>query len=388
MQDKKNIARLAFRFVLIIGIVNLFVDFTYEGGRSIMGPFLATLGASGTIVGFVAGFGELAGYGLRSITGYIGDRTHRYWTLTFIGYMINLLAVPALALAGTWPLAAALMVLERTGRAIRRPNVETMLSYSAKEMGSGWVFGLNEALDQAGATLGPLVVALVLYLRGGYHSSFAILLAPAILCLATLAFARVLYPRPQDLERREAQSLAVKGFTKLYWLYVLAGALIAAGFADFALIAFHFQKSAVVSTDFVPILYAVAMATGAISALVFGRLLEKIGFTTLLIAFFISAFFAPLVFYGGFTTAVIGMILWGLGLGAQDSLLKAIISKVAPPQKRGTAFGLFDTFFGVAWFLGSALMGFLYDHSILLLVAFSVVIELAALPVFLFARRV
>jgi len=302
--------------------------------------------------------------------------------------MINLLAVPALALAGTWPLAAALMVLERTGRAIRRPNVETMLSYSAKEMGSGWVFGLNEALDQAGATLGPLVVALVLYLRGGYHSSFAILLAPAILCLATLAFARVLYPRPQDLERREAQSLEVKGFTKPYWLYVLAGALIAAGFADFALIAFHFQKSAVVSTDFVPILYAVAMATGAISALVFGRLLEKIGFTTLLIAFFISAFFAPLVFYGGFTTAVIGMILWGLGLGAQDSLLKAIISKVAPPQKRGTAFGLFDTFFGVAWFLGSALMGFLYDHSILLLVAFSVVIELAALPVFLFARRV
>lgn len=351
-----------------------------------MGPFLATLGASGTVVGFVAGFGELMGYGLRSISGYIGDKTHKYWIVAFIGYTINMLAVPALALAGNWPMAAVLMVLERTGRAIRRPNVETMLSYSTREMGAGWVFGLNEALDQAGATFGPLVVALVLYVRGGYRDGFAILLIPALLCMATLVAARVLYPRPQDLERREAQALQTRGFSKTYWLYVLAGALIAAGFADFALISFHFQKAAIVSTNVIPLLYAVAMATAAIAALVFGRLLDRIGFAAIVIAFFLSAFFAPFVFLGRFTPALIGMVLWGIGLGAQDSLLKAIVSGIVPKERRSTAFGVFDTGFGIAWFLGSATMGFLYDRSIPVLIAFSVALQLAALPVLFFAK--
>src|SRR5215469_14366315 len=132
-----HLEQMAFRFVLIIGIVNFFADMTYEGGRSITGPFLGSLGASATIVGFVAGFGELMGYGLRSLTGYIVDRTHRYWLVSFTGYFINMLAVPALALAGSWPVAAALIIAERTGRAIRRPAVETLISHAGKSIGHG-----------------------------------------------------------------------------------------------------------------------------------------------------------------------------------------------------------------------------------------------------------
>ncbi len=145
--------RSAFRFVLIIGIVNLFADLTYEGARGIIGPFLGSLGASAAIVGFVAGFGELMGYGLRSVSGYFADKSHKYWFVTFTGYAINMLAVPTLALAGQWPLAAGLVVAERTGRAIRKPVVEAMLSHAGRSIGVGWVFGLNEALDQAGATI-------------------------------------------------------------------------------------------------------------------------------------------------------------------------------------------------------------------------------------------
>src|ERR1700724_1884412 len=129
---KQNVAKLAFRFVLIIGVVNFFADMTYEGARSVVGPFLGSLGASAAIVGIVAGFGEMVGYGLRSVSGYFADKTHRYWTVTFVGYAINMLAVPSLVLAGNWPLAAALIVAERTGRAIRRPAVEAMLSYAGK----------------------------------------------------------------------------------------------------------------------------------------------------------------------------------------------------------------------------------------------------------------
>lgn len=383
---KPGATTLAFRFVLIIGIVNLFADMTYEGARSITGPFLGWLGAGAATVGFVAGFGELLGYGLRSISGYIADKTHRYWLVIFTGYTINMLAVPALALAGNWPLAAALMVLERTGRAIRRPAVEALISHAGKSIGQGWVFGLNEALDQAGATMGPLITALVLYLKGGYKQAFAVLLVSALLCLATLGLARSFCPRPRELEEKPARVPLRCAGSKAYWLYLAGGALLAAGFADFSLIAFHFQKAAVVPANVVPVFYSAAMVAGALASLVFGRLLDKVGAPILGLAFFLGALFAPCVFLGGFSLALAGMILWGIGMGAQDSLLKAVLAGVVPPETRSTAFGVFDTAFGIAWFAGSAAMGLLYDKSIPGLVAFSVVLQLAALPVLAFAK--
>jgi predicted MFS family arabinose efflux permease len=385
--NRSGLARLALRFVLIIGVVNLFADLTYEGGRAITGPFLGTLGATATIIGFVAGFGEFVGYGLRSASGYFADRTRSYWPVAIVGYAINMLAVPALALAGNWPLAAALMVAERTGRAIRKPAMETMLSHAGRTIGAGWVFGLNTALDQAGATFGPLLAAIVLYLKGGYRTAFAIFLVPALSTLTTLIIARLSYPRPHELEEVETRFSRTAHFSKVYWIYMVAGALIAAGFADFSLIAFHFQKTATISADVVPVFYAAAMATGAVSSPLLGRLLDKLGQAVVLIAFFIGALSAPFVFFGNAQLAFLGMVLWGLGMGAEDTILKALLVDVIPAAKRSTAFGIFDTAFGVAWFLGSAIMGFLYDHSIIALVIFSVVTQLAALPVFLLASR-
>jgi len=129
------------------------------------------------------------------------------------------------------------------------------------------------------------------------------------------------------------------------------------------------------------------MAAGGISSLIFGRLLDKIGPKVMLVAFFLGAFFAPFVFFGKFFFATIGMILWGIGLGAQESLLKATLANVIPRDKRSTAFGVFDTGFGIAWFLGSAIMGILYAKSLLALVIFSVVLQIAALPLFIIASK-
>ena len=384
--NPKELAKLAFGFVLVIGIVNLFADMTYEGARSITGPFLGSLGASATVVGVVAGFGELIGYSFRSISGYFADKTRRYWVVTFAGYLINMLGVPALALAGNWPVAAALIIAERTGKAIRKPTVDAMISYAGKSIGRGWVFGLNEALDQGGATVGPLIVALVLYLRGGFRSGFGVLLVSALLCVGTLVVARVWYPRPHELEEESANFQEAKGFPKAFWLYLAAGALVAAGFTDFSLIAFHFQKAASVPQDVIPVFYGVAMGVGALTGLLFGRLLDRIGFPILVVAFFFGAMFAPLVFLGQFWLALLGMAFWGVGMGAQDSLLKAVLAGVVSAAKRSTAFGLFDTGYGIAWFLGSAAMGFLYDKSIAVLIIFSVISQLAALPVFFWGR--
>lgn len=382
-----NVAKLAFRFVLIIGIVNLFADFTYEGARAIYGPFLGSLGASAAVVGFVAGFGELMGYGLRIISGYFGGKTQRYWVFAFAGYATNMFAVPALALAGNWPTAAALIVLERTGRALRRPNVEAMISHAGTPLGHGWVFGLNEALDQTGATIGPLVTAFILWKHGTYRHAFAVALIPALLCVTTVIIARFLYPRPHEFDKSTSTPHHGKQFSKPFWLYFAAAALIAAGFADFSSIAFHFQKHNVINAAVAPVFYSVAMASGAIASLAFGRLFDKIGIRALLLAFFASALFAPCVFAGGFALALIGMILWGIGMGAQDSLLKAAIARLVPPQGRSVSFGLFDAGFGVAWFIGSAAMGLLYEKSIVALIIFSVALQLFALPIFALAKR-
>jgi len=383
---KTNAKKNVFYFVLILGIANFFADATYEGARSILGPFLGSLGASATIIGFVAGFAEFIGYSFRAVTGIFADRTRQYWLFVFVGYAINLLAVPALALADNWPLAAVLIVAERTGRAIRRPSVEAMLSFTTKKLGHGWVFGFNEALDQAGATFGPLIVSLVIYLKGGYKEAFAYLLIPALLCLTTILIAWFFYRHPHQFEE-ENQETSQRISKKSYWLYLLGGCLIAAGFADFALISFHFQKQHIISTNIIPVLYSIAMATGAIASLVFGRLLDKFGFTIFLFAFFLSSFFAPFAFSNSMMLVIMGTVLWGLGLGTQESLLKAELSKVISSKERGSGFGIFDTVFGTGWFIGSALMGWLYDHSVITLMIFSVVSMLGAIPIFMLANK-
>ncbi len=378
--------RTAMRFVVLLGVVSLFADMTYEGARSITGPFLAVLGASGTVVGIVAGLGELIGYSLRLGSGLASDRTGKYWPITFVGYLMNLLSVPLLALAGTWPVAAALMIAERTGKAVRNPARDAMLSYATHRTGRGWGFGLHEAMDQLGATIGPLLVAALIALTGGFRAGFAALVFPAIVSLGMLFTASRFFPRPRDLEVPLAH-LENARFPRAYWLYLVAGAAIAAGYADFPLIAFHFQKAGIAPAAVIPLLYAVGMGSAALAALACGWLFDRIGWASLPGAMVIAALFAPLVFFGGFVAALVGMILWGVGMGAQESALRAAIAAMVPMNRRGAAYGIFDAGFGLSWFVGSVVMGILYDRSILALVIFSVVAQLLFTPLLFVAWR-
>lgn len=378
---KSPAARRALAFVVLIGVVSLFADMTYEGSRSIWGPFLGTLGATGAIVGLVAGGGELLGYALRLFTGVLADKTRRYWTITIVGYAINLLAVPALALAGNWPVAAGLVILERSGKALRTPARDAMLSYAAKDMGgAGWAFGLHEALDSIGAVLGPLIAALVLFLHGGYRHAFAWLLLPALAALAVLMIARARFPQPQDLDAASApQAPDAKALRDLK-VFLIATALIAAGYSDFALIAFHLAKDHVVSSDVVPTLYALASFAGGFTALVLGKAFDKRGLSVLLWATLVPALYAPLVFLGGAWAAVAGMALWGIGFGAHDSLFRAAVAQRIPREKRATTMGVFNAIYGTAWCLGSILLGVLYDMKPLYTVIAALVLQLAACP--------
>ncbi len=359
--------RPAMIFVVLFGVVSLFSDMTHEGARSVMGPFLALLGANATVVGIIAGFGELVGYVLRLPSGYFTDRTGRYWTVTIIGYIINMLAVPILALAGSWEVAALLIILERAGKAIRNPARDAMLSHATLDVGRGWGFGIHEAMDQIGAMLGPLIVAAVLFFKGTYRTAFATLLVPALLTLGVLLMAQMLYPRPRDLEPT-ATEIETKGFPRVYWVYLAAMALNAAGYADFPLIAYHFQKASTVSAEWIPVFYAIAMGVDAAAALLFGRFFDRRGIPILIVAVLISVSFAPLVFLGGFYVSLIGMALWGVGMGAQESIMRAAVAGMVPANKRATAYGIFNTGYGVFWFMGSALLGIFYDLSLLFVI--------------------
>jgi len=369
----------ALRFVLLLGFVSLFADMTYEAARSITGPYLAILGASATVVGIVAGIGELIGYGLRIVSGFISDRTHRYWAITIAGYAVNLLAVPALALVGSWEIVAVLIMTERFGKAIRTPVRDAMLSHAAYGLGRGWAFGIHEAMDQIGAMIGPIIVAAVLAWKGSYEYGFAVLAVPALLALAVLAVARLNYPQPHDLEPsfrvREAS-----GLRWTFWFYLIAVACIALGFADYPLAAFHMKTEGIVADKWIPLIYAGAMGVDALSALTFGRLYDSKGFPVLFVMIAVSAWSAPLVFLTGPVLLILGMALWGVGMGAQESIIRAVVADIVPRDRRATGYGVFNAGFGLAWFVGSALMGLLYDRSLIALTAFSVVAQLASLP--------
>ena len=387
MAQSTDIKSKALRFVLLIGVMSFFADATYEGARSILGPYLALLGATGTAVGIVTGFGELLGYWLRLVSGRLADRTRQFWPITILGYIIQMAAVPALALVGSWPTAAALLILERVGKATRNPPRDVMLSHAGKALGGyGWVFGLHEALDQFGALAGPLVVAAVLARRGDYRSAFAILAVPALTTLALVGVARLLYPRPEEMETHPPD-IHAKGLPRVFWIYLAGAALVGAGFADFPLIAFHFQKTSTVSGSWVPVFYGVAMAVSGTGSLVFGRLFDRRGLGVLIPLTIVSALFAPLVFLGGFWAALAGAAVWGVGMGVHESIVPAAVAPMVPPERRASAYGLFTAGYGLCWFLGSAAIGILYDRSIPATIALCVVLELAAIPFFVVVRN-
>jgi len=375
----------AFRFVLVMGIVNLFADTTYEGGASINGPFMGMLGASAAAVSIIAGVGEFFGYSLRAVFGYLSDRTGRYWLLTFVGYVINLLAVPAMALADSWQMAAAFIITERIGRAMRKPTVEAMLSYTTGTLGRGWVYALNTALDETGATIGPLLAALVLFLRGNYRTAYALLIVSAVLALLSLTIARINFPLPASLE--QGATAPEKGLTPSYWLYMTAASCFAAGLMSFELISYHLARTGIVSLPWIPAFLAVSTAFGVLASLVLGRWFDRRGLPVLLGAIVCSAAFAPLVFLGGLWLVLGGILLWGIGYATQDTLFKALIAGVLPEGKRSQAFGIFYTGYGAGWLIGSVAAGLLYERSRLALVLFAVAVQLASLPIFIAAGR-
>ncbi len=366
------------RFVLLFGVVNLFADMTYEGARSIIGIYMAQLGASAFATGAVAGFGEFLGYALRIVSGRWADRSRLYWPTTLVGYVVQMVAVPTLGLVGSWPHAAVLIVSERIGRATRTPPRDVMLSEAGEHMGRGWAFGVNEALDQCGALIGPLLIAAILFWYRDAHPAFFLLGLPAAMTLALVFGLRAGFPEA-GLSSPKVAAADDHHYPRAFWWYLGAVSLVAFGFADYALIAYHFTKAQVVPHPWIPIFYALAMGAGGLGSLALGKLFDRHGLIVLVPLTLITAIYAPLAFSGNFALTLGGALLWGIGLGAHESVMQAAVAQMIPQQRLGAAYGFFGAAFGVAWFAGSAVMGALYGLSIQAAVVVAVFAQLLAI---------
>jgi len=377
--DRKS----AFRFIVALGFVSLFADMTYEGARSVIGPFLKDLGASATEVGIIAGFGEMIAASLRFFSGRLVDRTRAYWTIAVLGYFLNLVAVPVLALAGNWQVAALLIIAERTGKGLRGPAVDVLLSESTEVVGHGFGFGLHAAMDQTGAVLGPVLVTVAVARAHHFGPAFLWLGVPAIAAFVALMFARTTQPK-RVVAPRPQQQQTLPG---VFWIYIAAAGLLALGFIDFPLHAYHFQNAALVKPEVIPLVYAGAMGVSGLTALVFGRLFDRFGISILVLGILVSLLALPFGFFGGTIGVYVSVVCWATGVGAQDAILRSGISQVVSMDKRGTAFGAFNAAYGVLWFLGSVTMGVLYDYSLIALVVFGIAAQLTAAILFIWLRQ-
>ena len=401
-KSKKRISQ-AMIFIILFGIVSLFSDMTHEGASSIRGAYMSPLGASAGAIGFVSGLGELIGYSMRYVFGKLTDKTKRYWFMTIAGYVLDVLAVPALALVGEhgWIAACGLLIIQRMGKAIKKPAKDTIMSFAASQEGVGKSFGIQEVLDQIGAFLGPVLLYVVMLFKTEgstfeiYSRCFAVLAVPGAITILLLLITKYKFPNPENFEPEEKKFTPFK--VKKEFIFYIAGiSLFAFGFIDYSIIIMHVSKtytnisaqltetSSLVNSGTLPLLYAGAMLVDAVAALVFGLMYDKKGVKALAWSTVISAPFAILVFGTKSTSALLlGIALWGVGMGAQESILKAAVTKMVPKSSRATGYGVFECSFGVFWFLGSWLLGVLYDISIPAMITVSVVSQLVAIPLYI-----
>ncbi len=388
----------AMSFILLFGIVSLLSDMTHEGAASIQGSYLSLIGASATAIGFISGFGELLGYSLRFVFGKIADKSKKYWPLTIIGYLIDILSVPLLGLVGRngWILACVLLSIQRIGKSIKKPAKDTIMSFAANKRNAGKIFGISEVLDQIGAFLGPVFLYLIMLFQTNgdtfitYSICFLFLSIPATLTIILLIFTKKKYPVPENFEQEKEITDTKFKLTPCFILYIIGISLFAFGFIDYSLISMHISNTYFSETSFInettlPLIYSFAMMIDAIAAIIFGKLYDKFNMISLIIATLLASFFPLLIFgFHSYVSLFIGVIMWGIGMGAEESILKAVVSTMVNKSNRATGFGTFELFFGVFWFVGSTLMGYLYDKNINLMIILSISASLLSIVFYLF----
>ena len=386
------------RAVVAFGLVSLSADMVYEGMRAVAGPFLGSLGASALTVGVITGAGEAVALVLRLFTGPWADSRQQHWRLTVVGYALTAICVPLLAIAPVLgaagvAVAATLILLERTGKAVRSPSKSALLATMTVGTGRGRGFGVHKALDQVGAFSGPLLLAGTIALTGKYWPGFALLAIPGLISLLLLAQLRRHVPTiaepaveqdhvaPSTLPRpavRVRDVVLGADLPRPFYLFSLAVALTTAGLMTFGVISFRFVHVGLVSVAAVPLVYAVAMAAEALAALATGDAFDRWGARVLLTVPLLVTVVPFVVFADRIGPVLGGVIVWGIATGVQDSTVKAYVADLVPIARRATAYGVFAALQGLGALAGGALAGALVTAHATLLAAAIAALQVTA----------
>jgi len=379
MDDKK---KTIYMTIVLIGFVSMMGDTVYEGGRGVVPDYLQVLGASAFVVGFVSGLGDFLGYALRFVSGYITDERRTYWEFMFLGYGL-VVAIPLLSITNVFSLAATLVVLERVGKAIRSPARDTIVSLVSKGVGVGRAFGLHELLDQVGAVIGPLLVSALMYFTmNNYSITFGVLFIPyfALLVILFFMYTKVRAKVSEEMPRKPRGDFRLsKGF--YFYMFSVAASML--GLIHVSLILY---KAAIILNPInqqwiVPLLFMLVQLVDAPAALISGILFDKYGLKVLYLPLVISVVPTFFVYQGGdLFSLILASASFGIVLGMQESIYRAAVSHFAPTESRGTAYGLFNTIYGIGFLISGVIFGLFLDSHIALpiVVSYSVMFEAVA----------
>lgn len=404
-----------FGFILSFGVVSMLMDVVYQAALSVQGPLLASLGASAAVVGLVSGLGEATSLAGRLVSGPAADRTGRYWIFAIVGYAITGLAVPAMGFAGSVAAVSALIIVERFGKSLRTPSRDAMISHASAKVGRGKGFAIHELMDQIGAFAGPLVVAGILQAtHNSFGSALGVMIVPGVAAILVLLVLRRRVPDPSAYEEGEAEGEAADAgaaakaeggaptqggagakaeggapaaasarshLPKLparFWAYTAFCGLVLAGVGTFGVMSFHMVDAGLMDAAFVPVLYAIAQAVDAVFALVTGSLYDKFGVKVLFVLPVVSALVPLFAFASSVPLVAVGVALWGMSLGVQESTMRAAVADLVPGGKRATSYGMFSVATGIGTFVGATVIGLLYPLGQPAIAVYAIALQVAA----------
>ncbi len=394
MNTTKQRLSPVFTIIILFGLISMFGDIIYESARSANSQYLNLLGVSAAKIGLVFGLGEFLGYFLRLVAGVLSDKSGKHWIFMFIGYGM-LIAVPVMGLTLNWNLLFILILLERIGKALRSPAKDTILSkVSEHKVGVGFAFGFQEAIDQIGAFLVPLIFTLIFYVNGKeavhqYQLGYKVLIIPFLLLMGFLYYVYRRVNQEKLIQLETGKGLQTDKIQPIFWIYTAFTFFCAIGLVNFSVIGYHLKANNLTSDGNITFFYSIAMVIDAATALFVGKaydqikkrtgnktsgllILMAIPIITLLLPFTTLSSSIPLI--------LIGMIAFGIVIGTHETIMRSSIADITPMNKRGTGYGVFNTVYGLALLGGSSLMGWLYDlNQIGMIIALTFVAEVIAL---------
>ena len=345
--------------VLVLGIVSLFADMSTEMVYPLIPLFLVNaLGATFIDVGLIEGVAESAASILKIVSGYLSDRFGKRKSLVYAGYAIAAIAKPLLAFTTAWQQVLAIRFLDRFGKGIRSSARDAIISDS-KSLGAGRSFGFQRSLDTLGAVIGPLI-AVALFGILSYKGLFLLAFIPGILATALVVFfvkETAAGPRSKQLYKVSFRSLDANFRT-----FLLGLGIFFIGNSSDAFLFLRAQNLGV-PTLVVPLLYLFMNVIYAVSAFPFGIVSDRIGRKAVLLMGLVIFF----IVYLGFAFASSALVIWvlfplyGLYYGLTEGVSRALVSDLAPPHLKATAFGTYYFVVGVVAFPASLIAGALWQ---------------------------